>query len=230
MKKHKGKLSIVVLLAIVFLVMLHNVPKKLTKSDKASLTKIFGPELVDGEQLNFEEQIAYINRMVNILHDNYVVGVPISYRESREPESLIENGGGLCYDFSRTIEKYLINNGFATRHVAVYLDQGGFWQTITYKGAYSHSLTEVKTKNGWMIVDSNLKFYALDQSGRVYSYKDLIKLDQTPEWQLPLEGELTPFYSPNVRFVYGLYSRHGEFYTPYNFIPDYNIMEFFYNF
>ena len=208
----------------------HNVPKKVTLEDELGLVEIFATKKVNGKSLTFEEQILFVDNIVNTLHDNYFVGTPIAYNSSREPAKFILNGGGLCYDFSRTIEKYLMYNGFQTRHVAVYLEHGGFWKTISMKGVYSHSLTEVKTSKGWMIVDSNLKFYALDDMNKIYSYKDLVKQKESPKWKLSLEEGIRPFYSPNIEYVYGLYSRHGGFYKPYNFIPDYNVSELFYNF
>jgi len=118
MRKHKLKIALSLFLLTIFLVMYHNVPKKVSADDEASLTELFGSKRVVEEELSFEEQIAFIDRMVNILHDNYVVGISIPYYAPREPAQLIENGGGLCYDFSRTIEKYLMSNGFMTRHVA----------------------------------------------------------------------------------------------------------------
>jgi hypothetical protein len=223
--------AVIAVCVVLFLALLyHNVPKKVSQADKVGLEEIFGLKHVNGEDLAFEDQISFIHGMVNTLHTNYVVGFPIAYNANREPSQLVLNGGGLCYDFSRTIEKYLIYNSFQTRHVAVYLKHGSFWNTITTKGVYSHSLTEVKTANGWMIIDSNLKFYALDDANIVYAYKDLEKLEESPSWKLYLEDGGEKFYSPDVKFVYGLYSRHGRFYKPYNFIPDYNLKELFYNF
>ena len=36
----------------------------------------------------------------------------------------------------------------------------------------------------------------------------------------------TDIYEQPFTFVYGLYSRHGQFYPPYNFVPDINYDEF----
>jgi hypothetical protein len=36
-------------------------------------------------------------------------------------------------------------------------------------------------------------------------------------------------YTEPFTFVYGLYSRHGKFYPPYNFIPDVHYGEFIQN-
>ena len=79
-------------------------------------------------------------------------------------------------------------------------------------------------------MDSNAPFYAMDTEGNIFSYEQLVKESETPNWLLPIGDDLDHFYTPEVIFVYGLYSRHGRFYPPYNAIPDYNIRELFYNF
>lgn len=35
-----------------------------------------------------------------------------------------------------------------------------------------------------------------------------------------------PIYAEGFTFMYGLYSRHGMFYPPYDKVPDINIPEF----
>lgn len=228
--KNKGKkiIFLVGILAVV-LIAIHNVPKRLTPADEIALQQIFKSDIVDANQLDFKGQIAFIDELVKTLHQDFVVGIPIAYNEDREPSELIKNNGGLCYDFSRTIEKQLMLNGFKIRHVSAYVRRGNFWTTLATTGVYSHSLTEVQTKKGWMIIDSNIPFYAQDENGRPYSFEDLADLNELPKWKLPLHEELVHFYTGDLVFVYGLYSRHGRFYPPYNFIPDYNFRELFYN-
>lgn len=231
MGKHKQH-RILLLLSVIILVLgyLHNVPKKISHEDELALEHIFKTSNVVGDALSFEEQIEYIDLLVNELHRKFPLFSPIEYNAKREPKDLLANGSGLCYDYSRSIEKQLMLNGFKTRHVAVFRSKKNFWTTITSKGVLSHSLSEVKTKKGWMIIDSNDSFYAQDILGEVYSYKSLKDLEQAPNWKLPIHPELAPFYKPGIEYVYGLYSRHGRFYPPYNFIPDYNFSELFYNF
>ena len=45
-------------------------------------------------------------------------------------------------------------------------------------------------------------------------------------WKKPPSDEI---YLHSFIYVYGLYSRHGRFYPPYNFIPDINYREFIQN-
>lgn len=228
MSKKKIIAGLVLVFMIVLLVV-HNVPRKITEEDKEYLSIIFGGIYQNQEDLTFEEEIAYIDTLIRHLHQNYIM-LPIDYGVPREPQDLHENSGGLCYDYSRSIEKQLMLSGFEIRHVAVYKREGGFFQTILSPGVFSHSLTEVKTKKGWLIVDSNVPFYALDVNGEIYDYKHLVKEESTPVWKLELVWKLAHFYTPDVVFVYGLYSRHGQFYPPYNFVPDYNLRELLYNF
>ena len=46
------------------------------------------------------------------------------------------------------------------------------------------------------------------------------------QWKAPPP---TPLYTHPFVYVIGLYSRHGMFYPPYNYIPDINYLEFFQN-
>lgn len=225
----KSLIAVLGLIAMIVFLAVHNVPRKITEEDKEYLTIIFGGIYEEQENLTFEEEIAYIDTLIRHLHQNYIM-LPIDYGQPREPQNLHENSGGLCYDYSRSIEKQLMLSGFEIRHVAVYKREGGFFQTILSPGVYSHSLTEVKTKKGWLIVDSNARFYAQDAKQKIYSYKQLVKEESTPDWKLPVPKKLVRFYNPDVYYVYGLYSRHGQFYPPYNFVPDYNLRELFYNF
>jgi hypothetical protein len=227
----KRKIVLLTLLLIsIMAIYVHNVSKKVTQEDKEYLSIIFKQEAINADTLNFEQQIQWIHKAVFNLHQDFALLQPIAYNKAREPLNLYANGGGFCYDFSRTLEKHFMNNGFQTRHVAVYLRKDNFWNTILSPGVFSHSLTEVKTKNGWLIIDSNLPFYAMDINATIYSFEDLMLNSSEIQWELPLNAELKPFYSSEIVKIYGLYSRHGKFYKPYNFLPDYNFRELFYNF
>ena len=228
--KKRYYILLIVLLFGVGVVWVHNVPKKVTQSDKEFLAKIFSLEIADAQEMSFEEQISFIDKAVDNLHYNMQLGVPISFNKNREPQNLFENKGGLCYDFSRSLEKLFLAAGFKTRHVAVYVDQGGSLPASLQTNSLSHSLTEVKTAKGWMIVDSNYSFYALDENGNVYSYEALSALEDMPNWNKELPEHYDTFYNNNISSVYGLYSRHGKFYKPYTPIPDYNLRELLYNF
>lgn len=232
MKTNRFKIFLVSLIMFVGLgIYIHSVPKHITEEDRISLKSIFDMEIQEAEDLSFEEQIAYIDELVHTLHGNMDLILPIGYDEQREPAHLLENGGGYCYDFSRTIEKQLILSGFKTRHAGVYLNlkKYSFLETIMSKTVTSHSVCEVLTKKGWMAIDSNEPFYAQDIEGNIYSFQELKGLEPTPEWKIKPTREVSKFYMAKIEVVYGLYSRHGHFYKPYNAIPDFNFRELFYN-
>ena len=94
----------------------------------------------------------------------------------------------------------------------------------------SHAFTEVLTQKGWMVVDSNDRWISIDSKNNPVSIAQ-IKLSAEGAadfaWsQIPPNKKyMNPFI-----FVYGLYSRHGQFYPPYNFIPDVNYRELAQNF
>ena len=147
-----------------------------------------------------------------------------------QAKDLFENKQGQCYDFSRTIEKILIIKQLETRHVAIYqrLNSSTF-KILTTPKSSSHSLLEVKTKKGWMIVDSNYPFLAIDNKNNPISFKQLVKASSV-EWKNEIPKGYEIYYKEPVIPIYGLYSRHGKFYKPYDFVPDYNFCELLYNF
>jgi hypothetical protein len=234
--KHLSKLLYLSPILLLLIVAYHNVPKAPTESDKIALQKIYPKPFINAQNLTFEEQVTLIQSFQKVLHEKVKIWYPIDYNHEREPSDLLENGGGLCYDFSRSIEKFLILNNFEVRHVAIYAvdSQLTKFKSFIKPTVSSHSLTEVKTKKGWLIVDSNFGWVSLNTAGDPISFKLLYKKDldrQTVHWMYPIPPILQPFYNPCAFYVYGLYSRHGCFYPPYNPIPDVNLYDFvFHNF
>jgi hypothetical protein len=218
------------LLFFTTIILFHNVLTKVTNEDILALQKIYPHPPIDASQLSFEEQIAFIQGFQKELHQKINRGFPIDYNQSREPKDLLLHGTGLCYDFSRTIEKFLVFNQFEVRHVSIYQTDTtiGKLKSFIKPGALSHALTEVKTKNGWMIVDSNYEWIALDNSRKPYSFKEICKTynaEKNIDWLIQLEPIYLPFYDQCPVFIYGLYSRHGGFYPPYTILPDYNLRD-----
>ena len=72
----------------------------------------------------------------------------------------------------------------------------------------------------WVSTDSN------DQPISIEAIKRDIENTVAIEWG---EEPPTAIYTKPFTFVFGLYSRHGRFYPPYNFVPDINYGEFFQN-
>jgi arylamine N-acetyltransferase len=156
-------------------------------------------------------------------------GLP--FGQQREPKELYEAKTGLCFDRSRVIEKILRYSGFHTRHVFMLtkLETGSAIKAIMTVGATSHAVTEVLTKNGWLVVDSNARWVSTDAEGRPISIE---QLQSSVEHSVPIRwGQEPPFivYAKRFAFIYGLYSRHGYFYPPYNVVPDVNYGELLQN-
>ena len=218
------------LLLLSVIILLHNVPTVVTDEDILTLQKIYPHQAIDASQLSFEEQIALVQSFQKELHQKINRGLPIDYSQSREPKDLLSHGTGLCYDFSRTIEKFVVLNQFEVRHVSIYLTDTklGKIKSFIRPGEPSHALTEVKTKKGWMIVDSSYEWIALDKSRKPYSFKEICKtLDSKKNinWLIQLEPIYLAFYDNCPVFIYGLYSRHGGFYPPFTILPDYNLKD-----
>lgn len=224
---------VLILLAIVAVVLVHDVSKKITPEDVIALQTIYPKAPIDSDTLDFEEQIMLIKEFQAAIHQKIGRVIPIDYDSPREPTDLLQHETGLCYDFSRTIEKFLLFNNFKVRHVAIYQTDStlGKLKSFIKPGALSHSLTEVKTKKGWLIVDSNYEWLSLDSVGHPISFKQFCKAKaqgQSIHWRLPLEPIYLPFYETCPVYIYGLYSRHGGFYPPFTIIPDYNFRELFF--
>lgn len=229
----KRKLIFLTLLAGLILgVFWHNVPKNLTEEDKVYLIKLI-PKLEKNiaKNLSFEEQIDLIKYIQSTIQEEIFLGSPIPYSQKREPKDLFYHESALCYDYSRTIEKALMFSGFETRHLSIYIskiDKSSLSKIIDKK-SYSHAISEVKTKKGWLIVDSNYPWISLDAKENPIDAKKL-KHSEEIIWKFDFPEGYETFYNTNSTFLYGLYSRHGKFYPPYNFIPDYNLRELLYNF
>lgn len=202
----------------------HNVPKKLTEEDKIALDLILA-DVPKEKPLEICAQIEYIRHVQSVVQTNKKLNKIPQY-QTREPQDYLSNGGGICYDRSRTLEKALNYRGFQTRHLSVFYKRTGKidWKLISQKDALSHALTEVKTKEGWLLLGTNVNWIAADVSCKVHSTKNIKSLNNNLSENFP---ESIGKYENQI--VYGLYSRHGKFYPPYNFIPDYNLSELLYN-
>lgn len=156
------------------------------------------------------------------------IGIP--YNARREPKDVYFAKSGLCYDRSRVMEKILRYLSFRTRHISIYSTEqthSAFLSLIT-PGVSSHAVTEVLTSKGWLVVDSNDSWVSLDKQGNPVPIEQ-IQSDVGPcniSWSKPFPSGI---YKKPFTFVYGLYSRHGRFYPPYNFIPDINYKELMQN-
>lgn len=224
----------VCLLAVAY-VAYSRVDNSITAEDRVYIDKILeegGVKPVSRQQSysDEEEYIKAVQRAVQSLAGKGECSPPGS---TREPKDLYIRRRGESYDRSRVIEKMLRSAGFKTRHIMLFStsEAGSRLKALITPGFMSHSITEVLTRRGWLVVDPDEQWISVSRSGEPMPLRAVQSdLDKRVILWGETEGATMPFwYRQHFTYVYGLYSRHGKFYPPYNFVPDINWSEFFYN-
>ena len=211
---------IIFLMGLFFsLIYLSNVSTELTAEDKAAfMAEGFLPS---NHTLNYDEQIKLIANLQSQVLDKFPIGDGIPLFEEREPANLNTYRRGLCFDRSRYLDKLLKYKGFSTRHIYILYDTGeNFIISLLTKGHPSHAVTQVLTQRGWLVVDSNSNYLALDKNNTPISLDELEA--ENPEFS---ESFRKKFWA-----IIGLYSRNGAFYKPYLLVPELNLIDFLANF
>jgi len=146
-----------------------------------------------------------------------------------EPRALYEARAGLCYDRSRTLEKIFRSRGFQTRHVFVFslTTLASPLRALLTPGVQTHAVTEVRTSRGWLVVGTNARWLSLDEAGQPIAMADFTG---TRRWQPDMRAARNAIFDGPFGFVYGLYSRHGQFFPPFAPVPDIAWSEFAANF
>lgn len=221
--------------AIGILAVTHNVPTGLSSTDRATIETLLAtadrPDLKPDAAMGqpFAEQVAIVAAVQAAVLAAAPVLAPIPFDREREPRDLVELGFGECFDRSRAIEKALSYVGLKNRHAAVYSTArtGSALATFLTPRVDSHAVTEVLTEKGWMLVDSNVPWIGLTKDLDVVSLEDLQRHPQMRHalWHdLSRHGPSVIFQS-DFTYLIGVYSRHGRFYPPYDFIPDVNFAQ-----
>lgn len=233
-----NKKQSVFILSIAFLVICavvvlsyHAVDNSLTEEDRQYIPMYLSDVIPLPENPTYRDQLGFIisvqRSVLNIAPRND--GLP--FAQKREPKELYVAKTGLCYDRSRVIEKILRYSGFETRHISIYSKEktDSAIKSLFTPGVSSHAVTEVLTKNGWLIVDSNAPWVSTDTNNQPLSIDTIqLNVENSAHVKWGKEPPTSIYVKPFV-FVIGLYSRHGNFYPPYNFIPDINYSEFVQN-
>jgi hypothetical protein len=146
----------------------HAVDTEVTAEDEEYLAKIYGEEVPRPRAMtsSLAGELAVISQVQRAVLKIAPVNGGIPQGLTREPKDLFGTRKGLCYDRSRTIEKSLRSLGFETRHVYIYSLTGPEALPILKPGVTSHAVTEVRTREGWMVVDSNFPWIAFTNDGR----------------------------------------------------------------
>ena len=226
-----------VFIALVAFVSYFNVDRTLTNEDRYYI-RLYLPGLPEDIARNssYESQIKLIQRAQQavFLRTPGWIGIPEGM--GREPKQLYLSRSGMCYDRSRVLEKIFTYMGFTIRHVAMFERQPyqHAFSTILFQHIPSHAISEVLTKKGWLMVDSNDLWISLDSNRKPVSMPQMQALYRHGEkiqWKASVLPHDEAFYNKRCIALYGLYSRHGCFYPPYvKGIPDFRVRDLFYNF
>jgi len=226
-------LLLLVLLAGVTILSYFNVDRALTAEDRYYI-RLYLPNVAPNvaASLTYNEQVALIERAQLAVFTRTTGWLGIAEGQPREPKELFLSRSGMCYDRSRVLEKIFTYLGFTSRHLSMFTREEGTPALITilFHHVPSHAVSEVLTKKGWLMVDSNTLWVSLDAKNAPVSVPELQNRASFIKWHSPIITKDPQVYSGQFIFVYGLYSRHGLFYAPYiPGIPDYNIRNLFYN-
>lgn len=211
-------LSIIV--GLIILLYYNAVDNSLSKDDRTYIPLYLKNIKPLKQNAGYLDELNYIQAVQSSVL-NRVSGFKEIPHGKREVKELYQMKMGLCFDRSRVIEKILRYSGFRTRHISMYStsETKSAVKSLMTPGIASHAITEVLTKKGWLVVDSNVPWVSINidrQPISMSKIKNNAKMGTSITWYSePLEIYLHPFV-----YIYGLYSRHGKFYPPYNFIPD----------
>jgi len=211
------------------------VDNRITEEDALYIRKILEEGKVQSisRRESFQQEIAFIGAVQKAILSIVEKGECLPKGRPREPKDVYLARCGESYDRSRFIEKILRSVKFKTRHVMMFslLPERSKVRSLFSAAAESHSVTEVKTVKGWLVVDPDNPWLSLNQGEEPLSLKWIQR--DVNRGQISSEQAVLPampvFYRKPFIFVYGLYSRHGKYYPPYNFFPDINWAEFLYN-
>jgi hypothetical protein len=180
-----------------------------------------------------------------------VTGEQIPHAYFGNVEYYYKKRQGICYDRAVLIEKILLLYQFQFRHVYMYFGKDKKTSNTDFfgKGITSHAALEVKTKKGWMAIGTDADWLGIDEHQQLLSFyglrAELNKTNGNPKLRKP--GSIgTPVWKirgNNYRFIYGVFSRHGDFFEggsgststslftgKRHFLPDYNFRMLLYNF
>lgn len=197
-----------------------------------------------------ENEVAYISRVQDSVLSS-ISHFTIPFDSAGNVQCYYTTRKGLCFDRALLLEKFCQLAGFEVRHLYIFFNGRGQKperSDFFHKGLHSHAMFEVKTSRGWMAVGTNSNWLGQDMEGNPLTLGGIrSRLEQQ---KLQLQKRFTvgaPFYHTLIRkdafrFVYGIYSRHGQFLKSRPLepllntlglksrLPDYNIGMLFSNF
>ena len=219
-KSKKIKLLLIIFAPIILIIYFSNVDTTLTEDDIGVISQLG----LDDKCKNVDDLLSQVACVSEIQQKVFsivdVIHPGIRHNLTREPKDLIKEQKGLCFDRSRFIEKILSYYDIKYRHVAIHYTQDNSSFPFLKKRANSHAFTEISTEKGWMVVDSVDTIIGFDSSHKVYSAKDL--RENLSFIDVNNNSLSESFTTGKYSVIYGLYSRHGRFFPPFNGLPDIN--------
>ncbi len=220
---------------------IHNVSKSITDEDREYIVKITEDQGYDWskikDQTSFEDEIQDIRDIQAAVLGISKIQKQIPSFRTREPKDMFELRHAQCSDRSRVMDKAFRMAGFQSRIASVYktdITGSAIKSLLSHDKTKvrSHSLVEVNTSHGWMIVDTNDQWIGLNEDNQPIGLETWQNIeDKTAyKWSQTNRGDIYWLMNLPYTYVYGLYSRHGYFYTPYNRFPDVNWIEMLENF
>ncbi|MCF6339839.1 MAG: transglutaminase domain-containing protein [Sulfurimonas sp.] len=224
------KILYLFIISIFILLYFSKVDNSITPEDKKYIGYFLKNIKIIDKNRTFDDELLFIKAVQDTVLNNSYKDREIPKFLTREPKDIFVSKVGICFDRSRVIEKILRNAGFKTRHISIYSTQktNSAIKSLLTPGISSHAITEVLTSKGWLVVDSNKRWVAIDNEDNILSIKDIF-LHVGKNTQIKWIVEAPSIYNKKFTYIYGLYSRHGNFYPPYNFIPDIEWNEFMFN-
>jgi hypothetical protein len=202
------------------------------------------PVNVDSVHNSFENEVAFITKVQDsVIYTIHQEEIPHKFFGS--VSYYYNNRKGFCYDRAVLMEKIFSYYHFSFRHAYIYFGNDSTKVGVDdffKRRLASHGVVEVKTKKGWMTVETIANWIGLDKDNQVL---DLSKLrNELSGGTFSFTRNITAGncfwieHGIHFKFIYGLYSRHGDFFDHSNttvlglphFLPDYNLKMLFYNF
>lgn len=241
------------LLVAVIVILLNSKSIELSKEDRVYLHRFLNDwhinEISPDVHKNFETELAFISRIQDSILSN-ITGEQIPHVYFGNVRYYYQKKQGICYDRAVLMEKILLLYHFKFRHVYIYFGNGAKPAVTDFlrKNITSHAALEVKTKKGWMAIGTDVNWLGISKNGQVANYyevrKELEASAGDPHWQKPgtTGSNAWKIAGYHFRIIYGIYSRHGDFFTgasttnstslftnKRHFLPDYNCRMLLYN-
>lgn len=241
-------------LSIFLIIVFNNQSPKISDADKKYLDAFLKEWKIEvtPEQVHqsADNELAFISRIQDSVISQ-IQHTEIPHQAFGDVSNYFINRKGMCYDRAVLLEKFFSYYQFPFRHIYVYFGRNGekpsFFDFFKRRLS-SHALLEVKTGKGWLTVGTNANWMGVSKGGQLLTIADIRKEAISAHLDLKKPGGtigITPFWKSgdDFRFVYGVYSRHGDFFNHssrnvslssivpgFHILPDYNLKMFLCNF